>query len=68
VVSAVAPQILDAVKDLLRPEDYLLLVSWLAGVAAVSAALSRIMAISQVVEWLRKFGAGSAPAEASSRR
>lgn len=64
VISAVAPQILDAVKDLLRPEDYLMLVSWLAGVAAVSAAVSRVMAIPQVDEWLRKFGAGSAPAGA----
>lgn len=61
VVTAVAPQFLDAIKDLLRPEDYLLLVSWLAGVAAVSAALSRVMAIPQVDEFLKRFGAGSAP-------
>lgn len=61
VISTVAPQILDAVKDLLRPEDYLLLVSWLAGIAAVSAAVSRVMAIPQVDAWLRKFGAGSSP-------
>lgn len=61
ITTAVAPQILDAIKDLLRPEDYLLLASWLAGLAAVSAALSRVMAIPQVDAFLKKFGAGSAP-------
>lgn len=61
---AVAPKILDAIADVL-PDDA---VVWIAGaiatLAAISAAISRVMAISAVDEWLKKFGAGSAPAGA----
>lgn len=63
-IALVAPQILIAVKDLLRPEDYALLASWVAGIVAVSLALSRIMAIPQVDAFLKQFGAGSVPKDA----
>ncbi|OZB81763.1 MAG: hypothetical protein B7X32_15740 [Microbacterium sp. 13-71-7] len=36
----------------------------IATLAGVSAAISRVMAIPAIDEWLRKFGAGSAPAGA----
>jgi hypothetical protein len=61
---ALAPKILDAIADVL-PDDA---VVWIAGaiatLAAISAALSRVMAIPIIDEWLKKFGAGSAPAGA----
>lgn len=57
----VAPQILVAVQDVLPGP----VVAWLAGaiavLAGVSAAVARVMAIPAVDEWLRRFGAGSAP-------
>jgi len=60
----VAPQILTAIQDVL-PGPF---VAWLTGaiavLAAVSAAVARVMAIPAVDEWLRKFGAGSAPSGA----
>ncbi|MGN7861440.1 hypothetical protein ACTJI8_12740 [Microbacterium sp. 22303] len=64
IIVAVAPQILDAIADVL-PDDT---VVWIAGaiatLAAISAAISRVMAIPAVDEFLKKFGAGSAPAGA----
>jgi len=64
IVVSVAPQVLDAVADVLPGPA----VAWLAGaiatLAGVSAAISRVMAIPAIDEWLRKFGAGSAPAGA----
>ncbi len=58
---AVAPQILKAVQDVLPGP----VVAWVSGVilslTAISAAISRVMAIPAVDAWLRKFGAGSAP-------
>lgn len=63
-VTAVAPQVLTAISDVLPGP----VVAWLAGaiafLTAISAALARVMAIPAVDEWLRKFGAGSAPAGA----
>jgi hypothetical protein len=60
----VAPQILTAIQDVLPGS----VVAWVAGaiavLAALSAAISRVMAIPAVDEWLRNIGAGSAPAGA----
>lgn len=57
----VAPQILDALAAVLPGP----VVAWIAGViasaAAVSAALSRVMAIPAVDAWLTRLGLGSAP-------
>lgn len=62
--AVVAPQILTAIQDVL-PGPF---VAWLTGaiavLAAISAAVARVMAIPAVDEWLRKFGAGSAPSGA----
>lgn len=59
--ATVAPQILTAIQDILPGS----VVAWLAGAIAIlagaSAAVARVMAIPAVDEWLRKFGAGSAP-------
>lgn len=59
-----AQQILTAVEDVL-PGPF---VAWPTGaiavLAAISAAVSRVMAIPAVDEWMRKLGAGSAPAGA----
>lgn len=60
----VAPQVLDAVQDLLAPDDYAVLAGWVATLISVAAILSRIMAIPAVDRWLHKFGAGSSPAGA----
>lgn len=60
----IAPQILDALADVLPGP----VVAWAAGViaaaAALSAALSRVMAIPAVDAWLKKLGLGSAPRSA----
>lgn len=64
----VAPQVLTAIQDVL-PGPF---VAWLTGaiavLAAISAAVARVMAIPAVDEWLRKFGAGSAPTGAVAYR
>lgn len=64
----VAPQILTAIQDVL-PGPF---VAWLTGaiavLAGISAAVARVMAIPAVDEWLRNFGAGSAPAGAVAYR
>lgn len=64
VAVVVAPQILDALADVLPGP----VVAWAAGViaaaAALSAALSRVMAIPAVDAWLKKIGLGSAPRSA----
>lgn len=61
----VAPQVLDAVADVL-PASW---VAWAAGIiataAAISAALSRVMAIPAVDAWLKTLGLGSAPKSAA---
>lgn len=60
----VAPQILSAIQDILPGPMVAWLAATIATLAAVSAAVARVMAIPAVDEWLRKFGAGSAPAGA----
>lgn len=59
----VAPQVLEAVREFLPESWYLWLVGFIAFVGAVSAALAKIMTIPQVDDFLKKFGAGSEPAE-----
>lgn len=63
-VVVVAPQILTAIQDVLPGPAVAWITGAIAVLAAVSAALARVMAIPAVDEWLRKFGAGSAPANA----
>ena len=64
VAVVVAPQILDALADVLPGP----VVAWLAGViaaaATLSAALSRVMAIPWVDAQLKRIGLGSAPRSA----
>jgi hypothetical protein len=64
VAVVVAPEILDALADVLPGP----VVAWAAGViaaaAALSAALSRVMAIPAVDAWLKRLGLGSAPRSA----
>ena len=65
VAVVVAPQILDALADVLPGP----VVAWLAGViaaaATLSAALSRVMAIPWVDAKLKRIGLGSAPRSAT---
>ena len=60
----VAPQVLDALADVLPGP----VVAWCSGAiasaAAVSAALARLMAVPAVDEWLKRIGLGSAPRDA----
>lgn len=65
-VVVVAPQILTAIADVIPGPAVLWITGAIATLAAVSAALSRVMAIPAVDQWLKKFGAGSAPAGAIS--
>jgi len=65
VLQAVAPQVLDALADVL-PASWL---AWLAGafafVIAIASALSKLMAIPIVNTWLTRVGAGSVPRAAA---
>lgn len=65
-IAVVAPQVLDAVTDVL-PGPW---VAWLTGaiafVAALAAALARVMALPVVNTWLTAIGAGSVPASGYS--
>lgn len=63
-VVVIAPQILEALQDVLPGPLVLWLTGAIAALAAGSAALARVMAIPAVDQWLRRFGAGSAPAGA----
>lgn len=64
-VAALAPQILEALADVLPPEVY----AWLAGavafLGALAGALAKIMSMPKVNEWLSKFRLGYKPADAS---
>lgn len=57
----VAPQILIAVQDVIPGNFVVWLTGALATLTAISAAISRVMAIPQVDEFLKRFGAGSDP-------
>lgn len=57
----VAPQVLEAIKDVLPPTWYAWLVAFIAAAGAISAALARVMAIPAVDAWLKSLGAGSTP-------
>lgn len=65
-VAVIAPQVLNAVADVL-PGPW---VAWLTGaiafVAAIAAALARVMALPVVNTWLTAIGAGSVPASGYS--
>jgi hypothetical protein len=63
IFQIVAPQVLEAIRDLLPPTWYAWLVGFIAAVGVVAGALAKIMAIPQVDAWLKRFGAGSAPAK-----
>ena len=60
-VAVVAPQIIDALADVLPGPVLAWLTAATVVVATLSAALSRVMLIPQVNEFLQKFGAGTAP-------
>lgn len=64
----VTPQILTAIQDVLPGPAVAWITAAIASLAAISAAVSRVMAIPAVDEWLRKLGAGSAPAGAVAYR
>jgi len=59
-----APQIIDAVADVVPGPAIAWATAAIATLAAISAAIARVMAIPAVDEWLRRIGAGSAPAGA----
>lgn len=59
--AAVLPQIIDALGLPVDAEIRLWLLAVAAGVTAVAAALSRVMAIPAVNSWLVKIGLGSVP-------
>lgn len=64
-LALVLPQIIDAAGLPVESALYIWLVGLAAGVTAVAAALSRIMAIPAVNAWLTKVGLGSVPKHAA---
>lgn len=65
-VAAIAPQVLDAVADVLPGPWVVWLTGAIAFVAALAAALARVMALPVVNGWLTSIGAGSVPASGYS--
>ncbi|PZE31762.1 hypothetical protein [Curtobacterium sp. MCLR17_042] len=61
VVVVVAPQVLDAIADVVPGPVLAWLTGAVATLAAVSAALTKIMAIPKVNELLTRIGLGSVP-------
>jgi hypothetical protein len=62
--AAVLPTVIDALGLPVDAEVRLSLLAVAAGVTAVAAALSRVMAIPAVNAWLTKIGLGSVPRSA----
>lgn len=60
-IVVLAPQVLDAVAEVLPGPWVAWLTGAIAALAAVSAALSRVMAIPAVNGWLVQLGLGSVP-------
>jgi len=56
-----APEILEALQSVLPGSAVVWLTGAIASLAAVSAALSRVMAIPTVNRWLVRIGLGSVP-------
>lgn len=61
ILQAVAPQVIDAVRDVLPPAAVAWLAAAFAFVIAVAGALSKLMAIPVVNAWLTRIGFGSEP-------
>ena len=61
-VALVAPQVLTAIADVVPGPVLAWLVGAVAFLAAISAAVTRVMAIPAVNLWLANFGVASAPA------
>jgi cyanate permease len=68
LLQVTAPQVIDAIKDVLPPAA----VGWVASafvvVIGIASALAKIMAIPVVNEWLTRIGLGSVPKEAAQRQ
>ena len=60
-VVLIAPQVLEAVQDVLPGPVVAWLVAVIGTLTAVSAALSRVMAVPAVNAWLTGLGLGSVP-------
>lgn len=63
IFQLVAPQVLEAVREVLPPSWYAWLVGFIAAVGVLAGVLAKVMAIPQVDAWLKHFGAGSTPAK-----
>lgn len=68
VVVAVAPDVVQAIADVLPASWVAWLVGAIAFLASVSAALSRVMAIPAVNALLTRVGLGSVPRAAAQRQ
>ena len=60
-VVVVAPQVIEALAEVLPGPVVVWLTGAVATLAAISAALARVMAIPAVDAWLTRLGLGSAP-------
>lgn len=61
LLQATAPQVIDAVRDVLPPAAVAWFAAVFAFVIAVAGALSKLMAIPVVNGWLTRIGFGSVP-------
>lgn len=64
VFAGVLPQIIEALGLPMDSAVYLWLIALAAGVTAVAAAITRLMAIPAVNSWLAQVGLGSVPKKA----
>ena len=65
-VVVVAPQVIDAIAEVLPGPVVAWLTAAVAALAGISAALARVMAIPQVDAWLTRIGLGSTPRGATT--
>ena len=66
--SIIAPQLLEAIRELLPDDVYAWAAAAVATTAAIAAALARIMAIPGVNGFLARLSAGSTPRHANSNQ
>lgn len=63
-ITVVAPQIIEAIADVLPGPVVIWLTGAVAAVATISGALTKLMLVPWVNEFLQKWGLGTAPAGA----
>lgn len=61
LAAVIAPQLLEALRDVLSPQVYAVGATLVAGIVGAAAALTKIMAIPTVAAWIERYLPGLAP-------